>query len=130
MSVQAYLNDGTITNKTWRRALEDGVLLGKKCADCGHVTAAPKAACVRCGGRESEIVELPTTGEVFTSTTVHVAPVAFADDAPYDVALVDVGDARLMAHLSDPVEIGDSVELSGVVGQEKNIGPLFSRTTD
>lgn len=126
MSVQTYLEDGDVTTETWQRALEDGTLLGQECQECGHVTAAPKAACVRCGGRENETVELPTTGEVYTSTTVHVAPVPFDDDAPYDVALVDLGDARLMAHIEADVEIGETVELDGVVEHEKGVGPLFS----
>jgi len=128
MSIQAYLEEETITNKTWKRALKEGVLLGQECTDCGHVTAAPKAACVRCGGREQTTVELPTTGTVFTSTTIHVAPVPFEDMSPYDVALVEVGDAQLMVHIKDSVEIGDEVKLDGVVDHEKGVGPLFSRT--
>lgn len=130
MSVQTYLEDESLTHETWKRALEDGVLLGEECADCGHVTTAPKAACVRCGGRETETVELPTAGEVYTRTTIHVAPVPFDGDGPYDVALVDVGDARIMAQISEAVDIGDAVELDGVVDHEKGTGPLFTPAED
>ena len=130
MSVQSYLEEGTLTNETWNRALTDGTLLGQECADCGHVTAAPKAACVRCGSRDTETVELPTTGTVYTVTTVHVAPVPFDGEGPYDVALVDAGDARLMAHVGEAVEIGDEVELDGAVEHEKGAGALFSPVDD
>lgn len=130
MSVQTYLEEGKLTHETWKRALEDGVLLGEACTDCRHVTTAPKAACVRCGNRETETVELPTRGEVHTATTVHVAPVPFDGDAPYDVALVEIGDARIMAQVSDAVEIGDTVELDSVVEHEKGVGPLFSSVED
>jgi uncharacterized OB-fold protein len=130
MSVQTYLEDGTLTKETWTRALSDGTLLGQECADCGHVTAAPKAVCVRCGGRDTKTVELPTTGTVYTVTTVHVAPVPFEDEGSYDVALVNAGDARLMAHVEESVAIGDEVELDGAVEHKKGAGALFSPVDD
>lgn len=125
MSYEMYLEDGELTHKAWTAALREGVLLGKSCAECGHVTAAPKAACTRCGCREADVVELPTRGEVYAETTVYVPPEAFADEDAYGVGLVDVGDARLMAKFEDKPAIGDLVELSGIADQDIAPGPLF-----
>lgn len=113
------------TYDTWQRALTDGVLLGKACPECNHVTAAPKAACVRYGHRETYIVELPTVGTVYAETTVYVPPTAFEDRSPYGVSLVQVGNARLMAHLEGDAEIGDRVKLDGAIKADGSYGPLF-----
>jgi hypothetical protein len=46
------------------------------------------------------------------------------------VALVDAGDARLMAHVDKAVGIGDEVELNGTVEHEEGAGALFSPVDD
>ncbi|WP_255168068.1 Zn-ribbon domain-containing OB-fold protein [Natrononativus amylolyticus] len=110
----------------WAAALEDGDLRGQRCPDCGHETAAPKAACGRCGARDLETVSLPTEGTVYTETTVAVAPEGF--DGGYRVAVVDLGEARVLARLADDCEagIGDPVEFSGTVsGPNGEPAPLF-----
>jgi len=63
-----------LTYEDWATALRDGTLLGQRCSDCGHVTAAPKAACAHCGSQGLTTTELPTTGEVYTETTLEVVP--------------------------------------------------------
>jgi uncharacterized OB-fold protein len=118
-----YLEDGRLKHAGWRRALRNGHLLGQACRDCEHVTGAPKAACARCGSDAIAPVELPTTGEVFAETTVHVAPDPF--DGPYQVALVSLGDARVMARVEDGVTIGDAVGLSGTIEADNAPAPVF-----
>lgn len=130
MNVDTYLEDGDLTHKAWCAALRESVLLGERCHDCGHVTVAPKAACARCSSRDTEAVELPTEGTVYSETTVFVGPAAFTDDTPYGVALVDVGDARVMAHVDGEVGIGDPVEFQGVVEADDSPGPLFAPSGD
>jgi uncharacterized OB-fold protein len=125
MTYEMYLEDGELTHSAWTRALREGVLLGKACSDCGYVTAAPKAACTRCGSPDAEIVELPTEGEVYAETTVFVPPKAFMDQDSYGVGLVDLGDTRVMAQLEEGTEIGDPVELQGTIDQDVTPGPLF-----
>ncbi len=55
------------------------------------------------------------TGIVYTETVVHAAPAAFADEAPYQVAIVKLDDgssvtARIIAErVGDRVRIGDVV---------------------
>lgn len=52
------------------------------------------------------------TGTVYTETVVHLAPEAFAKDAPYQVAIVTVdGGSRVTGRvLGDRVAIDDRVE--------------------
>jgi uncharacterized OB-fold protein len=55
------------------------------------------------------------TGVVYTETVVHAAPAAFAEEAPYQVAIVQLEDgtkttARI---LGERVRIGDSVVKDG-----------------
>ncbi len=122
-SLDRFLEDGTLTATGWGRALRDGILLGQSCEECGHVTAAPKAACASCGSRDIEIRRLATNGEVYSETRIGVAPEGF--EAPYTVGLVSLGEARVLARLPDSVGIGDSVELVGVVEVGETPAPLF-----
>lgn len=118
-----YLDDGALTNDGWTRALREGTLLGQRCAACGAATAAPKAACARCGSRDLEPVELPTEGEVYSETTIAVPPAGFS--GRYQVAIVSLGDAQVMAQIDGSVEIGDDVELQGIVESDERPAPLF-----
>lgn len=112
-----------VTYADWEAALQEGTLLGQRCADCGHVTGAPKAACAQCGSRALESAELPTTGEVYTETTLEVVPEGF--DGPFQVALVTLGDARVMGHVPEDVEIGATVELTGAIDDGRHAAPVF-----
>ena len=51
------------------------------------------------------------SGIVYTETVVHLAPPAFAEDAPYQVAIVTLEDgSRLTARITgERVAIGDRV---------------------
>jgi uncharacterized OB-fold protein len=50
------------------------------------------------------------TGTVYTETVVWSAPERYVSDAPYQIAIVDLGDRRVTARiLGERVAIGDSV---------------------
>ena len=120
----AYLEDGALTAAGWTRALREGLLLGQRCAVCDHVTAAPKAACVRCGGRDLSVEALPTEGEVYAETTIAVPPEGF--EGQYRVGIVDLGEARVLGRLPDGADIGDTVALDGVVEADDRAAPRFA----
>ncbi|WP_248515079.1 Zn-ribbon domain-containing OB-fold protein [Salinarchaeum laminariae] len=112
------------TYAEWRQHLwEDQVLLGQRCHDCGHATAAPKAACAQCGSRSIERIDLPPEGEVYARTRIEIAPAEF--DGPYTVALVDLGEARVLARLTGEREIGESVTLTDVYEGDLGPAPVF-----
>lgn len=110
-----YVTGERLDYDDWRNALFDEVLLGQECDDCGRVTGAPKAACAYCGNRDLEVVELPTEGEIFSETTIAVSPEGYDDG--YQVALIQLGGARILARVDDgtQVEIGQEVELVDVM---------------
>lgn len=113
----------------WQRILwEDGELVGQRCAGCGHVTAAPKAACARCGERDLDRLRLPTEGTVYSWTTIEVAPADF--DGPYDVALVDLGEARVLGRVRGDPSVGDPVALVDVFERDPGPAPVFGVSTD
>lgn len=113
----------TIEYEDWREALEDGVLLGQECPECGHTSATPRRACLECGATP-ETVELPTEGVVHSETSIEVTPEEF-DDAGYRVGIVDLGAARILGRLGGDVAIGDDVALAGVVDEGGDPAPRF-----
>jgi hypothetical protein len=68
-------------------------------------------------------VALPTSGEVFSETTIEVTPAAAPDR--YQVAVVDLGPTRLLARVEGGVAIGEHVGFAGIVEYEGLSGPLF-----
>jgi uncharacterized OB-fold protein len=116
----------TLTHGEWNRAVREGELLGQHCGDCGRTQGTPKAACPHCGSTDLETVELSTQGVVYTETTINVPP-AGIDERGYQVAVVDLGDARVMGRLVEAdVDIGDRVVLSGFDEDDQgNATPRF-----
>lgn len=121
--VPAYAEGTGLVHDTWARALRDGVLLGQECEDCQHVLGTPKSVCPACSGRSLVTVTLPTSGEVFSETTIEVTPEGLDDR--YQVAVVDLGPTRLLARVVDEVGIGDRVAFDGFVEYEDLPGPRF-----
>jgi uncharacterized OB-fold protein len=113
----------TLTHEAWADALGEGDLLGVTCTDCGATYGTPFVVCNDCGSRELETTELPTEGEVYTETTVQVAPTGF--ESPYQVGMVQVGSARVTARLTGDVAIGDRVVLDGLVDAASEAAPVF-----
>ncbi|WP_255150027.1 Zn-ribbon domain-containing OB-fold protein [Halorarius halobius] len=107
--------DSPLTLPGFFDALAQGDLLGGVCDDCGQVLLPPRPACYACGSRDVDVEQQSTEGRVYTYTEVNTAPPAFADDAPYTIAVVELASGgrllgRLDADYAD-VAIGDPVEL-------------------
>lgn len=115
--------DERLTYRRWADALREGTLLGQECSKCGHVTAAPKAACAQCGSREVSTTELDAEGEVYSVTTIGVPPERF--EGEYQVALVDLGGGRVLARISGTVEIGDRVAFAEAMEADGHPAPVF-----
>ena len=96
-------------------AMADERLLAGVCTDCGTHLVPPRPACYGCGGRAITIEEQPRTGTVESYTAVYRPPSAFADLAPFPVAVVELDTgARLTGRVdaeTEDVEIGAAVEL-------------------
>lgn len=89
----------------------------KKCQQCGRILPQPALSCFSCGNYEFEDAAPPTSGTVYSYTTIRVPPEGFKDIAPYNVVVVEVAEgARLLAIQSEDVESG--LELNSTVKLE------------
>jgi uncharacterized OB-fold protein len=112
-----------LTFRGWQEALREGRLLGEECGDCGQVTSFPRGACDGCGGRNLSTVELPETGEIYSETSVHVAPEGF--EGNYQLALVDLDGTHVLARIDGGAEIGDTVTFADVFDDSGDPAPVF-----
>ena len=67
-----------------------GVLLGKKCQDCGQNFFGAPQFCLKCTSANLKPVELTGEGVVTTYTIVRQAPPGWQGDVPYLLATVRV----------------------------------------
>mgnify|MGYP000386250349 CR=1 FL=1 len=101
-------------------AAGDGYYL--ECSE-GHGSLPPRLACPQCGDRDLAETPLPEAGTVDSCSTLHVATPAFADDAPYVVAVVDFGAVRLTGQVrADPDDVDIGTEVTASVGETETTG--------
>lgn len=73
------------------------------------------AFCPRCRQQVFKEKDVPNIGEVYSFTTIRVAPPEFAGFAPYQVALVSLTDKlKITAFIQEDIAIGDRVILKEV----------------
>lgn len=78
-------------------AAADGRLVLKTCLDCGHVDHPPYLYCTQCGSHRSEW--RPACGRaklVAFAVNTYGVPVAFIDDLPYVLAIVELPEGPRM----------------------------------
>lgn len=109
--------------------LREGALTTTRCVDCGELHFPPRIVCPECTGDDLEYVDLPHEGELFAFTEVRGGtPLGLHDEAPFVVAIVDLGDVKLSARIDDAaydeLAIGDPVsmkvvEIDGGIDEER-----------
>ena len=86
-----------------------------KCRKCGKVFMPPRLICDGCRAGDFEKIRLPDTGKIYTYTTIRVPPSGFVSQAPYVLAVVELGDAKLTMQITDcepqALKIGDKVRV-------------------
>lgn len=85
-------------------SLDPPRLAGSCCASCGCVAFPVQRGCARCAGSETEPVELPDRGTLWTFTVQSIEPKApYRPPAegfePYAVGYVDLGDVIVESRL-------------------------------
>ncbi|WP_417512941.1 Zn-ribbon domain-containing OB-fold protein [Minwuia sp.] len=117
MSVQKPAPETTIDSEAFWAACTDERLTIQKCGACGAVQLYPRSLCTSCNGHDLTMIDAAGTGTVFTYTVSHRAPTpAFAADAPYVIALVDLDEGpRMMMNVigcpASEVKIGMKVRV-------------------
>ncbi len=88
----------------------------KRCQQCNGLLPQAALSCFSCGGYEFEAAETPTTGKVYSYTTIRVPPEGFNNNEPYNVVVVEIEDgARVLAiqteGIDEGININDTVAL-------------------
>ncbi len=89
-----------------------------RCKNCGTLSIPPKYCCPNCPDGILENYPSQGMGEVYSFTTIHVAPEAFKHQAPYDIALIQLREgAKVTARMKNPqntgLTIGSKVRFCG-----------------
>ncbi|MFP8890449.1 Zn-ribbon domain-containing OB-fold protein [Natrialbaceae archaeon A-CW2] len=91
----------------------------------GHASLPPRYACPECGATDLVERPLPESGTITASTVIRVPAPAFADEAPYVLAIAEFGPVRLTGKLlgvdpdEEDVEPGTPVSVTtDRVGEE------------
>jgi uncharacterized protein len=103
------------TRPFWEGA-QRGHLCMQKCKTCAHVRFPISFVCPSCLSYDFEWIDLSGRGEVFAYIVFHqLYNKAFAEDIPYNAALVQLDEGpRMYSNVidcrNDDVKIGDRVE--------------------
>ena len=123
--IAEYLTDG-LDFETWAAALEDGVLLGQQCQECGRTMTTPKAACLNCRSQHIESTVLSTEGTVYGVIRVAVAPKGF--ESGYRIGLVKLDGtdgALILGRIDGGHKVGDTVTLVDTFEKDGTPSPIF-----
>ena len=109
----------TITdeNRGFWEGCKAGKLQMQQCGACGHIRYPISHVCPDCLAYEFDWIPLSGRGEVFSYVVFHqLYNKAFADDIPYNVALIQLEEGpRMYSNVvgadNDAVKIGDKVEV-------------------
>ena len=103
-----------ITVKEYFAALKENRLPGVKCKSCGFVTSPPRLACRKCGGHDTQLVELSGKGKIVTFTSVYIPPENRRNQAPYLVVMVELDEGPwIMGNLNGLDPTTATIELIG-----------------
>ncbi len=86
--------------------LENGVVAGTRCKNCGKLYFPPRVDCLDC--RKSEVEWVPIEGKtkLVTFTQVYFAPPAFEQSTPYILGLAEFDNGlRVFAPVSRDIDL-------------------------
>ena len=72
--------------------LQEGIICGTKCSECGSIQFPPRAHCPRCLSSNFEWKELSGECVLITHTNLQAAPSMFEDRAPYLLGLAELSE--------------------------------------
>jgi len=107
----------TDENRPFWDACRQGRLRMQQCDDCGHIRYPISHCCPKCLSYDFHWQDLSGRGEVFSYVVFHqLYNKAFADDIPYNVALVQLEEGpRMYSNVvgvdNDAVKVGDQLEV-------------------
>ncbi|MEO3993955.1 MAG: Zn-ribbon domain-containing OB-fold protein [Desulfurococcaceae archaeon TW002] len=91
----------TTLQRVWRLKNTILNLVASRCSVCGYVAYPPKMRCPACGSRDLKEEMLPREGEVLSYTVIQVPAKGFENFTPLIIALIKLGDAKILSELVD-----------------------------
>ncbi len=103
--------------KHWRNRKSLYRLEGAQCLDCGRVFYPPAPRCIYCGSGRVERRQLSRRGTLLSYSIVYSVSDEGRKEAPVIVGLVDLGDARVIAEVTDadPGEVQAGMQVEAVL---------------
>ncbi|UUW87874.1 OB-fold domain-containing protein [Nocardioides sp. WV_118_6] len=99
----------------------------QKCNACGVLRHPPGPACPDCGALDRGYVVAAGQGTVF-SYLVHHAPQVPGKELPLVIALLDLDEGvRMVAEVTEPVEIGDRLQVGWNVIDDDLTLPIWTK---
>ena len=100
--------------------LEQGKIMGTRCAGCHLVFFPPRADCYHCLGSDMAWFQITGKGKLLAYSKLAFAPVGFAEDLPYTIAILDYGSHKVFGRISGGVseeELRTGMEMETVVNR-------------
>ncbi|MHA6797019.1 Zn-ribbon domain-containing OB-fold protein [Pseudonocardia bannensis] len=123
----------SVTSRPFWEGCAAGELRLPRCRACDGVHFYPRSACPACGGTDLDWVRSAGTGTVYATTVVHRSfwGDAWADDVPYNVAMIELDEGVRMVSAvvgvpADQVHIGMRVGVTFVPRGDTHL-PFFER---
>jgi len=108
----------------WRLKESKQRLVGGKCLSCGRVFYPRTRGCPYCGSRSIEEAALPREGRIISYTIVYSVTESSKFEAPLILALIDLGNARVIAELTDvrPEEVVEGMKVEAILRKIREEG--------
>lgn len=132
------MTDQAMHSKAFNQAIEEDVLIGSQCLDCGNISIPQRQICPKCHSNQAERIQTNGMGTLAAFTVIYVPPTSMADAGyntknPYCVGIVKLGEGpRISAQivgldLSDPssIKIGMPLKQTFVVRGEGESAKKF-----
>lgn len=113
--------------------LQKGQVMGTRCKDCGAAFFPPRADCCHCLTSNMDWFEVSGAGKLVSYSNLGFAPVAFKEDLPYCIALLDYGAFKVFGRIARDVpesELQIGMEMKTVVNELPNgqMNYVFEKT--
>ena len=100
----------------WRLKGQRYHLEGSVCANCGAKYFPPRQVCAECKSTDLKPHEFSGSGELYSFTILHQAPLGYESNLPYAVGMVKLDEGPMVeAQLTDvnldELKIGQRVEM-------------------
>ncbi len=90
-------------SRFWRKRTEHYTFVGRRCKNCGKTFYPPKHRCPYCGSSQLEEYVPPNRGKLISWTKLYEVPSGYDQYKPIYLALVQLGELRILTQLTDIV---------------------------